>query len=120
MDATKRFIKVLGGFEGIHQWKSAPEEVGYLSHPHRHWFGVVVWIEVEHYDRNIEFYMFKKELSVYLRRIVARMKSDSSWSCEKICDELAGLIRKDYPNRELRIEVTEDNLEGAECHYAKA
>jgi hypothetical protein len=112
--ATKRWAKVLGGFEGFHCWPEAPN---YLKNLHRHWFGVTLWLELKHDDRDVEFYDLKERLKGWIEFELAQ-KMESTWSCEMIADLLAECAQEDHPGRALKIEVTEDNLEGALCEYA--
>ena len=57
------YIYINTQFEGFHCWKEAPIEVSFLRNFHRHMFKVKVWIEVRSNDREIEFFMFKKDVN---------------------------------------------------------
>ena len=92
----KKFIFVTFQKEGIHKYPDAPEGVEFLRHPHRHLFHFRVDIEVFHDDRDIEL---------------------DYRSCEMMADDLAEYIHKHHPERDLKITVSEDGENGAECFY---
>jgi hypothetical protein len=100
--------------EGIHHYPDAPEGVEFLKHPHRHIFHFKVDIEVFHDDRDIEFILFKRELeSLYTD---GTLQLDHK-SCEMLADDLATYIQEKYPNRDLKIDVSEDGENGAHSYY---
>ena len=76
---------------------------------------IKVWIELlEHNDREIEFFMFKRFLNTSVSRVwdktgLGSPKNKSGYSCEMLADELYTHIGKEYPNRTITIEVNEDN-----------
>ena len=55
---VKKSIWVTFQKEGIHKYPDAPDEVEFLRYPHRHIFKFKVQIDVEHDDRDIEFFIF--------------------------------------------------------------
>jgi hypothetical protein len=110
--------------EGIHKYPAALEDpklatgdeydVSFLGYPHRHMFHFNVEIEVFHNDRDIEFIQFKR----WLEKLYAEGTLQLDYkSCEMIADDLATVINSKYPNRKLTITVSEDNENGAICHY---
>lgn len=107
--------------EGIHKYPAALyrdelKDVEFLGFPHRHIFHFRVEIEVTHADRDIEFILFKRELeSLYSQGV---LKLDYK-SCEMLCDDLAEYIKAKYPNRSLKITVSEDGENGATSYYSK-
>lgn len=109
-----RAIWVKCTFEGFHNYKKAPDEVAYLRHLHRHLFKLKVYIEVYGDDREIEFHMFKKF-------IIDCIKSENynNKSCEMIANDLYLIINKKYPNRDVKIELSEDGECGCEINYNK-
>ncbi len=109
------YAKIYGEFEALHKYTNAPEEVSYLRNEHRHLFKVIIQIEQFHNNRDIEYYMFKTWLNIMLYY----MDKPITWSCEMYCDHLSKLIEDKYGARKLRIEVNEDNMEGAICEYEK-
>ena len=124
MVTKQRWIKVLGGFEGLHHW---PEAKNYLKHLHRHWFGITLWLEVKHDDREVEFYDLKDLLKGWIDQIPINRHNvicsqsqnfmEVNWSCEMIADCIAEYCNDVFPGRQIKIEVTEDNLEGTLCEY---
>jgi len=85
-----------------------------LGYAHRHIFHFNVAIEVFHDDRDIEFIQFKRWLeSLYSSDIL----SLDHRSCEMISDELAEKINVQYPGREIKIIVSEDNENGSIAKY---
>ena len=112
--------------EGIHKYPNADvepslatggdDDVSFLGYPHRHIFKFKVWIEVFHDDRDIEFIQFKRWLESLYNVGTLHINHKS---CEMLADDLSYLIKKRYPNRELKISVSEDNENGCECNYPK-
>ena len=111
----KTYAKITTTFEDVHRFPDAPREVKFLRHPHRHTFHVTVYIQQFHNDRDIEFVLFKRWLNKTIAKKIIRMKS--SKSCEMMAEKLCGEIQREYGLREVKIEVSEDNENGAvvEC-----
>ena len=110
--------------EGVHLYPAAKDDpklatggaddVSFLGYAHRHIFHFNVAIEVFHDDRDIEFIQFKRWLeSLYSSDIL----SLDHRSCEMISDELAEKINAQYPGREIKIIVSEDNENGSIAKY---
>lgn len=126
MNATKRFIFVTFQKEGIHFFPGADtnpqfatgdwRDVSFLGVPHRHIFHFRVEIEVVHSNRCIEFIQFKRELERLYSE--GTLKLDYK-SCEMMAEDLASYIRKNYPDRDLVIEVSEDGENGARMYFDK-
>jgi hypothetical protein len=73
-----------------------------------------VSIEVFHNDRDIEFIQFKRWLeNQYSQNILALDYK----SCEMISDDLYEVIATRYPDRNIVIQVSEDNENGATIVY---
>jgi hypothetical protein len=112
--------------EGIHRYPAALEDpnlatgdeydVSFLGHPHRHIFHFRVWIEVFHDDRDIEFIQFKRWLENLYHNDVLQLDYRS---CEMLADELAHKIRARYPDRWIKISVSEDDENGCENEYPR-
>ena len=112
--------------EGIHKYPAAATDpalatgdeydVSFLATPHRHIFHFDVAIEVFHNDRDIEFIQFKRWLeNQYSQNILALDYK----SCEMISDDLYEVIATRYPDRNIIINVSEDNENGAAIVYNK-
>ena len=110
--------------EGIHKYPAAATDpalatgdeydVSFLATPHRHIFHFEVSIEVFHNDRDIEFIQFKRWLeNQYSQGILALDYK----SCEMISDDLYEVIATRYPDRNIAIQVSEDNENGATIVY---
>jgi N-acetyl-gamma-glutamylphosphate reductase len=123
-DKAVRTIFVRFQKEGIHNYPAAATDpnlatgdeydVSFLATPHRHIFHFEVTIEVFHNDRDIEFIQFKRWLeNQYSQGILALDYK----SCEMISDDLYDVIATQYPNRNVVIQVSEDNENGATIVY---
>lgn len=107
--------------EGFHNWIDAPDTVKFLRERHRHIFHFRLEKVVEHDDRDIEIILFKREVEAYLigkyGQYMPTLAKHAWWlefegrSCEMIARELF-----DYFNCH-RVEVTEDNENGAVISY---
>jgi hypothetical protein len=123
-DKAVRTIFVRFQKEGIHKYPAAATDpnlatgdeydVSFLATPHRHIFHFEVTIEVFHNDRDIEFIQFKRWLeNQYSQGILALDYK----SCEMISDDLYDVIATRYPERNVVIQVSEDNENGATIVY---
>lgn len=112
----KSYIWVKFQKEGIHNYPDAPPGAEFLKHPHRHMFHFRVELEVFHDDRDVEFILFKRELeSLYS---AGHMEMNHK-SCEMLARELAEYVQKEYPGRDMAIEVSEDNENGCRLVFPK-
>ena len=125
-DKALRTIFVRFQKEGIHKYPAAATDpalatgdeydVSFLATPHRHIFHFEVTIEVFHTNRDIEFIQFKRWLeNQYSQNILALDYK----SCEMISDDLYEVIATRYPDRNIIINVSEDNENGAAIVYNK-
>lgn len=113
------FIFVRFQKEGLHKYPQALTEpslsdVSFLGYIHRHIFHFEVAIEVTHNDRDIEFIQFKRELEQLYNQQTLQLNFKS---CEMISDDLYQYISTHYPNRKVRIQVSEDNENGSYIEY---
>lgn len=113
MSSRKIWAKVKTQFEGIHYYPGAPREVNFLKNAHRHIFYITVWIEQYHNERDVEFILFKR----FIGKIIKNSKFPKDASCETMSDFLANEISKKYENRSFKIEILEDNENGALIEY---
>ena len=120
----KSFIYVTFQKEGYHCFPEAATnslystgdayDVSHLANRHMHYFFFKVWIEVTHNNRDIEFIQFRRWLeSLYSTNALEL----NNLSCEMICENLYKEIAAKYPNHEVRIEVSEDNINGAYVEF---
>jgi hypothetical protein len=115
-----KFIFVTFQKEGMHKYPAAltdpalktgdEYDVSFLGYPHRHIFHFKVWIGVTHNDRDIEFIQFKRWLENLYKGGVLQLDFKS---CEMMSDDLYEQIAAKHPGREVWIEVSEDNENGA-------
>ena len=119
-----RWIWVTFQKEGIHKYPAALDDpalatgdeydVSFLGYPHRHIFHFRVAITVTHNDRDIEFIQFKR----WLEKLYAEKTLELDYkSCEMMSDDLFDKIAEKYPNRSVKIEVSEDGENGALIEY---
>lgn len=116
---AKRMIWVKFQREGIHCYPAAATDlnladVSFLANPHRHIFHFNVAIQVFHNDRDIEFIQFKRWLENLYKEDTLQLDTKS---CEMISDELYEAIAIRYPDRNIEINVSEDNENGAVIRY---
>lgn len=107
-----KYIFITTQFEGFHKYPTAPKKVSFLKTKHRHLFGVKIWIEVNHNNRDIEFLIFKNQVNILINN-----SNMNNSSCEMIANYLHNKIKLIYPNRKMKIEVNEDNENGCEIEY---
>lgn len=89
-------------------------DVSHLAARHFHYYFFKVWVEVRHENRDIEF--------IQLRRWLESLYKDGHLeldykSCEMLADDLYEQISQKYPGVEIRIDVSEDNINGAYVEY---
>lgn len=63
-------IYVRTSFVGFHKWETAPQEVSFLRDLHRHIFNVKVTLQVSHSDRDVEFFLLKKDVDFIISSFV--------------------------------------------------
>lgn len=120
----KTFVYVTFCKEGFHAYPEALTDpnlatggfydVSHLGHRHMHYFYFKVWVAVSHDNREIEF--------IQLRRWLENLYSNGSlelnnMSCEMMCDALYQQISARYPDTEIRIDISEDNINGSYVEY---
>ena len=124
-DNAQRMIWIRFQKEGIHRYPAAATDpqlntageydVSFLANPHRHIFHFRISIDVFHNDRDIEFIQFKR----WCESLYNTGTLELDWkSCEMIADDLYLQIASKYPGRNVVINVSEDNENGAEIYYS--
>lgn len=110
------YIWVTAQKEMFHKYPEAPKGVEFLKNLHRHIFHFKIYLEINHTARDVEFILFKR----YIEETINRMNDDlKSKSCEMISNYLAEIVMRDYPNRKVMIEVSEDGENGSLYEYEK-
>lgn len=123
----KTFIWVTFQKEGVHRYPAAEndpslktgdwDDVSFLGFPHRHIFHFRVEMEVFHDNRDVEFIQLKRQLE--------RWYSDGTLqldykSCEMIANDLYNKVEAKWPDRDIRIEVSEDGENGCRVYFERA
>ena len=121
-----RMIWVTFQREGIHCYPAAATDpqlatgdqydVSFLANPHRHIFHFRIAISVFHNDRDIEFIQFKRWLEGLYNGNQSVLQLNYK-SCEMIADDLYLQIANKYPGRNVIINVSEDDENGAKIYY---
>ena len=124
LNNSSKMIWVTFRKEGIHKYPAALDDpklatgdeydVSFLGYPHRHIFHFKVWIEIFHDDRDIEFIKFKCWLEKLYNEGTLQLDYKS---CEMMSDDLFKKISERYPERSVRIEVSEDGENGSDISY---
>ena len=123
-DSKNAMIWVTFSKEGLHKYPAALDDpklatgdeydVSFLGYIHRHIFKFKVWIQVFHDDRDIEFIQFKR----WLEKLYSEKTLQLDYkSCEMMSDDLFKKISERYPERSVRIEVSEDGENGSDISY---
>ena len=115
MSRRRKYIKVSFQKEGIHKFPGAKDLPGveFLQYPHRHMFHFYVTLQVRHDDREVEFILFKRELENLYTEHALELDNQS---CEMMAEGLINYIEDNYPKRAVKVEVYEDNENGAVVH----
>ena len=103
------FIKVTTQFEGLHFWPDAPKEVDFLKYKHRHIFIVTAKIEVQHLDRELEFFLVRE----YMTSLAPVNFDLGRLSCEEIAKHYLEGLQTKYGSRFYEVEVSEDGQNSA-------
>ncbi len=109
---TKTTIGVKLKVAGFHFWKDAPDQVKFLRDNHRHIFGIECTFEVNHDDRDKEFFIEQSTILAFLKSSFESSPHGFQFkgrSCEMIAKTL--LIR--FPEM-IKCRVDEDNENYAE------
>ncbi len=77
----KTQVIVTTSFECLHCYPDAPDEVAFLRNLHHHTFRVKATLDVQHDDRDQEFFIVQRKLD---QSIAAALEGDvGTWSCER-------------------------------------
>lgn len=126
VQAPRSFIWVTFQKEGIHRYPAAATDpklatgdwldVSFLASPHRHIFHFRVEMEVFHDDRDVEFIQLKRILESWYSE---KTLSVDFKSCEMIAKDLYDKIAVTWPDRAIRIEVSEDGENGCRIYFER-
>jgi hypothetical protein len=116
---TKKWIWVTFQKAGFHRYPEAEtnpnlKDVTYLASRHRHLFKFKVQIQVTHNNRDLEFHQVLNfcETLFQTKNIEIDYKS-----VEMLADDLYTHLSNAYPNRAMKIEVSEDGECGGLIEY---
>ncbi len=85
--------------DGMHNFPKAAElfpEVAFLAERHRHMFHIEAKKEVFHDDRDVEFIMFKKDITDYLKQMYYKPETRTHEFGAMSCEMLAKLILNQF------------------------
>lgn len=109
MSSLRRYIVVRGQYEGFHEWEDAPDEVAFLRNEHRHLFKWEVSLQVDHDDRELEFFMVKRQIETNINYWLRTKKWRHLGSCEQQAEIILGDAMKWYgEDRCYKVVVSED------------
>lgn len=121
---VKKFIYFPFIKEGYHYFPGADTnplyatgdqyDVSHLGTRHFHYFYFKVWIEVDDSNREIEFIQARRFTEQLYSSGVLEMNHKS---CEMLAEDLYTQLSEKYPNKEIRIDVSEDNINGAYLEF---
>jgi len=117
-------IIVRTSFKGTHNWPEASQfagpEVDFLEAPHRHTFHIQAELTVLDSDREVEFFVFQKEIDDTIEELYRSnypkkemVYSLGRKSCETIAEEIIDSLRTKNYSSPITIEVWEDLEVGA-------
>ena len=95
--------------EMFHCWPGAPWEVDFLRHLHRHMFFFEVDVQQFGDDRDLEYFILRKKVMQWFDS----QKFDLHTSCEMFARAVRDFLLVEYPGRQVRVSVYEDNENGA-------
>lgn len=120
----KTFVYVTFQKEGYHAYPEAltdpslatkdQYDVSHLGHRHMHYFYFKVWVAVNHNNREIEFIQLRRWLENLYNNGTLEL---NNMSCEMMSDALYTQISERYPGTEIRIDISEDNINGSYVEY---
>jgi hypothetical protein len=120
----KTFVYCTFQKEGYHYFPGADKnplyatgddyDVSHLGYRHMHYFNFKVWVQVTHNNRDIEF--------IQLRRWIEKQYGDGVLeidhrSCEMLAEDLYDKLSEKYPGMEIRIDVSEEGVNGAYVEF---
>jgi hypothetical protein len=113
--SSKATIFVKFTQEGIHCWKDAPDGPrAYLRNPHRHLFVIEARTEVEHDDRQLEFFDVRDQIEGLFGLIAGPARDLGSQSCEMLARRIGmHLVEWSGGKHTWAVTVSEDGEAGA-------
>lgn len=100
-------IRVRTQFPAFHRWVEAPAPVHFLRNWHRHMFKVRATLEVDHANRQLEFFIAQRAVED-----IADVYKDTcfEYSCERLAELFYEALEKRpaYKGRVLEVVISED------------
>ena len=94
--------------EMFHCWPGAPEEVGFLRNLHRHIFFFEVDVQQFGDDRDLEYFILRKKVMQWFDSQTFSQRT----SCEMFARAVREFLLVEYPGRQVRVSVFEDDENG--------
>lgn len=88
--------------------------VSHLANRHMHYFFFKVWVEVNHSNREIEFIQLRRWLEYSLGSGTIDVNNKS---CEMLAEDVINLIHDRYPLSEIRVDVSEEGINGSYLEF---
>lgn len=106
-------IKVKASISMLHMWSNAPEgPQEFLKNSHRHVFKVRVILDVNHEDRDIEFFELQNNIKTWLSNFKSA-RDNTDFSCEVLAMHVRDRVIERYGDGNMEIEVSEDGENAA-------
>lgn len=117
------FVYCTFQLEGYHRYPDADKlphtatgdhyDVSHLALRHMHYFNFKVSVQTTDENREIEFIQLRRRiLNAYKGELDLDYKS-----CEMISDDLYQLLHTWYPTSEIRIDISEEGINGSYTEY---
>ena len=120
----KQFVYCTFQLEGYHRYPDADKhphtatgddmDVSHLALRHMHYFNFKVWVQVNHDNRDIEFIQLRRKLLKLYQHNTLELDGKS---CEMLSNDLYEILHEWYPNSEIRIDVSEEGINGSYTEY---
>jgi len=105
MNKLRMTVWVTTQFEAYHKWEDAPDDVCFIRAFHRHIFEVKMEMEVTDDNREIEFFILKRQLNDYVQENFYGKRFTLS------CEQIACLIMSRF--KAFSVTVSEDGENGS-------
>jgi len=89
-------------------------DVSALGTRHMHYFNFRVWVQVTHENRQIEFIQLRRWIENLYRKGILELDHQS---CEMMSDALYEKLADRYPGMEIRIDISEEGINGSYTEY---
>ena len=112
-------VWVTAEFVGFHCWPDAPKEVAFLRDLHRHKFCVCVSVNVAHSDRDVEFFILKRDVQDVIVALSKALADNIQMSCEMMAVFIGEtLVGPNFRYNVASVSVSEDSENGATVSFS--